>query len=114
MAKNNTNKQHVVRKSLISYLRDNFAMGYPWVHPVSKKVWRHYQIKEALEKLRELNDSGYTVLWALWTTNQTIEFTAQMLCCSTSVLKSRWENAVLLLLTLLMYPELNHEIPRYN
>lgn len=114
MTTKSTAKQNEVRKSFLEYLKTEFPLEYPWVHPITKRVWTHTEIKEALLRVKELNNESYKVLWGLWTTGQTTEFLSQRFHLSTSVIKHKWEKAINLTLLLLIYPDLNIELAIYS
>lgn len=102
-------RRHLVRKSFLNYLKNEFPYECDWVHPTSHKLWKCSQIKEALSRIKRLNPENYKVLWALWMTRETTEFLAQRFCYSTTVIKKKWERAISTVMVLLIYPELDDE-----
>lgn len=102
--------QHLVRKSFLHYLKNDFPYGVDWIHPSSKEVWSSEQIKDTLVRVKRLNPENYKVLWALWMTKETNEFIARRLCYSTTVIKKKWEKAINAVMILLLYPDLDDEL----
>lgn len=103
---NNESKIITVKKSFLYYLKNQFPYDLDWQHPTSQLIWTNNEIKEALIKLKHLNPDCYKVLWALWTTRDTIQGISTRFAYSPTVIKARWERAISIVMTILYYPEL--------
>jgi hypothetical protein len=108
-----TDKTKTVKKSFLYYLKNQFPYDLDWSHPTSNMVWKNSEIKEALIKLKTTCPESYKVLWALWTTRETTSNLAKRFSYSTTVIKSRWERAVNIFMTILYYPDLYEPLIKY-
>lgn len=106
----NKHEVHIVRASMLTYLKEHFPYGKDWIHPITFERYSCAAIKTALLILQEINPDKYRILWALWTTRKDSIYLANKFYCSVQTIKRQWERAVDLLILFLFFPELNSDI----
>lgn len=107
------NQPDLVRSSFAKYLKEGFPHELSWTHPCSsrKLVFSHELIKSKLEAYKLLNRGNYRALWCLYTTGQSRAFIADHFNFSGSSIKRRWNRAIDCIMIMLMFPELEPEVP---
>jgi len=103
------NAPHIIRSSLLRYIRTEFAHGKDWHHPITGEVFTSQDIRRALEYYKGLNPENYRALWALWHTGKSRTWIAERFRYSGSSLRRRWDRSVDSLLVFLQYPDLRPE-----
>jgi hypothetical protein len=92
-----------LRNAFMRYLREGFVLGHNWEHPVTRVVYQHSQIKEAVELYRSVNPKDWLLFWLLWwPVSERAEFIAEQLDSNVYLVKRAWlksVDSVLLLLT---------------
>ena len=106
----NKHEVHIVRSSMLTYLKEQFPYGKDWIHPITYERYSCNSIKTALLLLQEMNPEKYRILWALWTTRKDSIYLANKFYCSVQTIKRQWERAVDLLVLFLFFPDLNSDI----
>lgn len=113
MARKNVNRSgaknspNVVRNSLLLYLKHEFPYKLDWKHPVTNEVFPASTIEEKISRFKTVNPQAYRALWILFTTSATRSFIASRMLISTSTLRRIWDNALDILLFMLIYPKLD-------
>jgi len=101
------NSPNIVRQSLLNYIKHEFPYQKDWQHPVTKDSFSSDQIEKCLEKFKGFNRQAYKALYILITTNASRSFVAGRMLVSTSTLRRIWDNAIDILLLMLMFPSLD-------
>lgn len=105
--RNAQNSPHVVRSHFQNYLKTEFMYSMDWLHPVSKEVYCHKDIKDVIAQYKYISPTNYKALWALWTSSTSRESLANLFSFSASTIKRRWDEGVDVILFMLIWPELN-------
>lgn len=103
------NAPHLIRSSLLKYIRHGFAYGLDWTHPLTGTTYEYGDVRQALEYYQKLNRENYKALWALWHTGQSRSWIAEKFCYSGSSIRRRWDKAIDSLLVFLDFPTLKPE-----
>ena len=101
---------HPVRQSLLEYFRHRFSLRQDWKHPFTNEVYEHRRVREVLERYKHLNPENYRALWMLWTTQAPRSYIAEAFYVSGSTLRRRWDDAIDVLLFMLLFPELQPDV----
>lgn len=103
------NAPHLIRSSLLKYIRHNFAYSQDWVHPLTRKVYAYQEVYQALEYYKTLDKDRYKALWVLWHTGRSRSWIAENFCYSASSIRRRWDKALDSILVFLDFPQLKPE-----
>lgn len=104
------NAPHIVRTSLLTYLKEEFEYELDWIHPITFKRYSSESIFAALKILKEVNERGYRILYASWTSGLTCSMLADRFFYSATTVKRHIEKSLDILVLLLFFPDLHIDL----
>lgn len=105
------NGENIVRKSFLTYLREQLPYGKDWQHPITKELFSHQLVRERLEFFRKNYPENFSILWGLWTNQKSRRTLSKHHCFSANTVQRRWDASIDNILTLLLFPDLEPSIP---
>lgn len=111
LGKDRPNGENMIRSSFLYYLRSGFPYGKDWEHPLTGSLFSQQLIKDKLEFYKEYYPENYNLLYALWTNQQSREKLATQYKYSASTIQRRWNDAINCVLALILFPELEPDVP---
>jgi hypothetical protein len=99
------NHQDTVKDSLLDYLKNSYPTESDWETPLGK-LYKFEEVKEALLKVKSLNDDYSDIFWVRILSSRRRDTVANNFLHSEATIKRRFDTVVCYILLLLIHPNL--------